>query len=121
MGRVIAAASGGRINAWLGTSRTGRRWNGGRRIGRLPQIDAFGGAKWGALDVSLLLMALTFISGCWSLASLSCRSNTKVVWNLSRSRIEWIRSNNNLCCEDKNNERQHLPLDSKQPAFQGAG
>src|SRR5471032_1641415 len=49
-------------------------------------------------------------------------STTKVVWNLFLSRIQWICSNNKkLCCEDKNNERQHLPLDSKQPAFQGAG
>jgi hypothetical protein len=28
------------------------------------------------------------------LAELPSRSTTKVVWNLSRSRIQWIRSNN---------------------------
>src|SRR5690349_10622608 len=58
---------------------------------------------------------------CWRLAKTPCGSKTKVVWNLPRSRIEWIPFQLNLCCEDKNNERQHLPLYTKQPALQGAG
>ncbi|CAI8742649.1 hypothetical protein EMIT0P258_130133 [Pseudomonas sp. IT-P258] len=58
---------------------------------------------------------------CLKLANPSWGSKTKVVWNLPRSRIEWRPFQLNLCCEDKNNERQHLPLDSKQPALQGAG
>lgn len=79
------------------------------------------GGYWYSLGQPVVLPDVASASHKLQCASYT-PSTTKVVWNLFLSRIQWICSNNKkLCCEDKNNERQHLPLDSKQPAFQGAG